>query len=115
MVVKKEPKRGRGRPAGDPEDLKLERIAIRVHEDLCFELNVLARQEGVTRSMLVERVLIRLVNDHHNRTLVDKIGRYTDGPPDQDPGLSARGIEYLRKEETKKSKSRPIRRRIRQD
>ncbi len=109
MVVKKAEKRSRGRPAGDPEDLKLERIAIRVHEDLCFELNVLARQEGVTRSMLVERLLIRLVNDHHHRTVVDQIGRYTAGPPDHDPGMSARGIEYLRKEEAKKAKLKPRR------
>jgi hypothetical protein len=105
MTVKKEKKRSRGRPAGDPEDLRTERIAIRCHPDLVIELNVLARLEGVTRSVLIERLLIRLVNDHFNRTVVDKVGRYTDGPPDESkaPG---RGVEYLRREAKRTSSTR---------
>jgi hypothetical protein len=81
MVVKKETKKPRGRPQGDPDDLRTERIALRVHSDLLFELNIVARLEGVTRSVLVERLLIRLVNDHHSRTVVDKVGRYVGDPP----------------------------------
>jgi hypothetical protein len=105
MVVNKE-KRSRGRPAGDPDDLRTERIAIRVHPDLIFELNVLARLDGVTRSVLVERLLIRLVNDHYRRTIIDQVGRYLDGPPDEPLRGSARGIEYIRQVQKKAAPKR---------
>ena len=97
MVVKKTTKRTRGRPAGDPDDIRTERIALRVHPDLLFELNVLSRHEGVTRSVLIERLLIRLVNDHFSRTVVDKVGRYLAGAPtvEHDRPLG-KGIEYMR-------------------
>jgi hypothetical protein len=81
MTVKKEKTKARGRPPGDPDDLRTERIAFRVHPNLVFELNVLARLDGITRSTLIEKMLIRLVNDHHRRTVVDAVGRYIDGPP----------------------------------
>jgi hypothetical protein len=81
MVVKKAKKKQRGRPQGDPDDLRTERIAPRVHSDLLFETNILARLEGVTRSVLIERLLIRLINDHRSRTVVDKVGRYVGEPP----------------------------------
>jgi hypothetical protein len=81
MVVKKAEKRSRGRPQSDPDDLRTERIALRVHSDLLVELNIIARLEGVTRSVLVERLLIRLVNDHYTRTVIDRVGRYQNGPP----------------------------------
>jgi hypothetical protein len=104
MTVKKEKTKQRGRPPGDPDDVRTERIAIRVHPNLLFELNVLSRVEGVTRSVLVERLLIRLVNDHHRRTLMDPIGRYVDGPPEIiEPG---KGVEFLRRERMKKTPPR---------
>jgi hypothetical protein len=65
---------------------------------------VLSRVEGVTRSVLIERLLIRLVNDHHRRTLMDPIGRYIDGPPDVvEPG---KGVEFLRRERPQKAAPR---------
>jgi hypothetical protein len=103
MTVKKSIKRTRGRPPGDPEDIRTERIALRVHPDLLFELNVLSRYEGVTRSVLIERLLIRLVNDHFARTVIDKVGRYQNEPPD-DRALG-KGIEYLRQLERKVRKT----------
>jgi hypothetical protein len=105
-MVKDEQKRSRGRPAGDPDDLRTERIAIRVHPDLIFELNVLARADGVTRSVLVERLLIRLVNDHYRRSVVDQVGRYLNGPPDDPLRDSARGIEFLRQIQKKSAPKR---------
>src|SRR5580704_10072184 len=81
MVIKKTEKRSRGRAQGDPDDLRTERIALRIHGDLLVELNIIARIEGVTRSVLVERLLIRFVNDHYARTVVDRVGRYQNGPP----------------------------------
>lgn len=103
MVVKKT----RGRPPGDPQDIRTERIAIRVHPDLLFELNVLARYEGVTRSVLIERLLIRLVNDHFGRTVVDRVGRYLNEPPTAaDDRALGKGVEYLRKEVRKVRKPR---------
>jgi hypothetical protein len=81
MVVRKASTKPRGRPPGDPDDLRTERVAFRIHPDLVFELNVLARLDGITRSTLIEKLLIRLVNDHHRRTVVDAVGRYINGPP----------------------------------
>src|SRR5665213_2237708 len=101
MVTKKG--KTRSRPPGHPDDLRTERLAIRIHTDLTFELNVLARLEGITRSVLVERLLIRLVNDHYSRTVVDKIGRYVDGPPEVS---QPKAVEYLRRELAPKPKMR---------
>lgn len=106
MTVKKLNPKPRGRPPGDPDDIRTERIAIRVHPHLLFELNVQARIQGVSRSVLIERLLIRLVNDHHRRTLMDPIGRYVDGPPDiVEPG---KGVEFLRRERMKKTPPRRV-------
>jgi hypothetical protein len=105
MTVKKQTK-PRGRPQGDPDDLRTERIALRVHSDLLFEANILARLEGVTRSVLIERLLIRLINDHHTRTVVDKVGRYVGEPP---TGVSDVRIREHREPMRKKT---PPRRRL---
>jgi hypothetical protein len=85
MVVKKEKKRPRGRPRGDPDDLRTERIAVRAHKDLVNELNFLSRHKGVTRSVLIERLLIDLVNDEARTIVVDAIGRYIGGEQSHPP------------------------------
>jgi hypothetical protein len=90
MTVKPKLRRPRGRPPSDPDDLRTERLAIRVHPDLVTELNALARIEGVSRSVMVERLLIRLVNDHHRATIVDAIGRYTGYAT---PGMDLRPLD----------------------
>lgn len=82
--------RARGRPAGDPDDVRTERIALRLHPNLVVEMNVLARLEGISRSVLIEKMLLRLVNDHYNRTVVDRVGRYVDGPPKEDNPVRVR-------------------------
>src|ERR1700733_14943639 len=71
-------KRKGGRPLGDPEDKRTERIAIRAHPDLVAELSVVARAQGFVRSVLIERTLIDIVNRHHGRPVVDAIGRRLD-------------------------------------
>jgi len=78
VVVKaaKTKKRKGGRPYGDPDDKRTERIAIRAHPDLVKELNVVARSQGFVRSVLIERTLIELVNRHYRREVLDMIGRY---------------------------------------
>jgi len=63
-----------------------------MHRDLVFELRMLARLEGVTRSVLVKGLLIRLVNDHHRRTVIDAVGRYVDGPPPDESRRAASNI-----------------------
>jgi hypothetical protein len=69
-------KRKGGRPFGDPDDKRTERIAIRAHPDLVAELSVVARAQGFVRSVLIERTLIDLVNRHYGRQVVDAIGRH---------------------------------------
>jgi hypothetical protein len=102
MVVKKASKR-KGRPPGDPDDVRTERVAIRMHTDLVFEIQVLARLEGITRSQMIERMMIRTVNDHYARTVVDKVGRYLDGPPEI---TTPKGVEFLRSERQPKVRLR---------
>jgi hypothetical protein len=94
VVVKaaKTKKRKGGRPFGDPEDKRTERIAIRAHPDLVAELSVVARSQGFVRSVLIERTLIDLVNRHYGRVVVDAIGRHTElgaGLPRTDAGSAA--------------------------
>jgi hypothetical protein len=65
-----------GRPRGNPDDLKSSEIALRIHPDLNSQLIRMARLEGISKAALINRVLIRLVNDRLNRTVVDNIGRH---------------------------------------
>jgi hypothetical protein len=63
-----------GRHKGNPDDLKSSKL--RIHPDLNSQLIRMARLEGISKAALINRVLIRLVNDRLNRTVVDNIGRH---------------------------------------
>lgn len=71
-------KGGGGRPPSDPDDTRSDRLGLRIHPDLRFELEKLARGEGMRLSMIVERLLIDDVNRLAGRQLLDKLGRYKD-------------------------------------
>jgi hypothetical protein len=78
MVVVKGAKtktRKAGRPFGDPDDKRTERLAIRCHPDLVAALSDVARKQGFVRSVLIERTLIDLVNRFFGVPVVDAIGR----------------------------------------
>ncbi|MBN9007148.1 MAG: hypothetical protein J0H40_17255 [Rhizobiales bacterium] len=64
-----------GRPRQDPSTLRTERLVIRVHPDLMDELTRLAGDNGITRSLLVERSMIALVNQQAAEPLLDHGGR----------------------------------------
>jgi hypothetical protein len=72
-------KKGPGRPAADPADLRTARVAIRFHPDLVEELDVACREAGINRSVYVERILVNFMNSHserRERPPLDQIGRY---------------------------------------
>ncbi|MBN9007554.1 MAG: hypothetical protein J0H40_19325 [Rhizobiales bacterium] len=64
-----------GRPRQDPATLRTERLVIRVHPDLMGELTRLAGDNGITRSLLVERSMIALVNQQAVEPILDHGGR----------------------------------------
>jgi len=68
-----------GRPRSDPADLRSDRLVVRIHPDLMSELQEAAREQGISRSLFTERVLLTFLNsrhaDGHPRRL-DRIGRY---------------------------------------
>ncbi len=78
-MVKQTKLRKAGRPAGNPDDVRAARTAMRMHPDLLHELNVAAREAGKNRSLFVEWVLVSWIN---NRLLsrgerpLDAIGKY---------------------------------------
>ncbi len=59
--------------AGDRREA---RYALRIHPDLKAELGRLARSTGVKVSTIVERAIIKAVNDSAGKPVVDAIGRY---------------------------------------
>jgi hypothetical protein len=67
-------KRSVGRPGGDPQDIRSERLVQKIHPDLMAVFIQRAREAGVTRSAYIERVLL-----HHARFVegaeLDNIGR----------------------------------------
>jgi hypothetical protein len=65
-----------GRPPLDPDDVRADRLGLRIHSDLRDELDRLAREEGMRLSMFVERILIDAVNAMVGHRMLDKIGRY---------------------------------------
>jgi hypothetical protein len=94
MAKKSSPKkRSGGRPRGDPEDLRTERVAIRLHPDLTAEVNKACRAVGINRSIFIERLLIEWLYAHGHEIKtrpVDAIGRYVPeeylGEPGNRPG-----------------------------
>jgi hypothetical protein len=70
-----------GRPRRDPETLRTDRLVIRIHPDLMSHLSELAKKNGLTRSMLVERALVSFVNLSTGQAILDSMGRELKGPP----------------------------------
>jgi hypothetical protein len=73
------PKKKTGRPAAAPEDIRSERTALRMHTDLQTELTAAAREQGMTRSLFIERILLAHVNARlasRGERMLDGIGKY---------------------------------------
>jgi hypothetical protein len=65
-----------------PDDVRTDRLVLRVHPDLMELLTERARERGVTRSAYVEQLLVGWVRlDPRNRR-VDLIGKYVGDAPD---------------------------------
>lgn len=62
---KKRGKNPGGRPRQDPDSLRTERLVLRIHPDLMKALTDLAQNNGITRSMLIERAMIALINEQN--------------------------------------------------
>jgi hypothetical protein len=65
-----------GGPLQDPNDLRSERYAMRLHPDLRDEMTRLARMEGWKLSQWIEKSLVDATNAANGRVVVDRIGRY---------------------------------------
>jgi hypothetical protein len=68
-----------GRPPGDPDDVRSERTAMRMHPNLLRELNVAAREAGKNRSLFTESILIGWINARlmaRGERPLDAIGKY---------------------------------------
>ena len=80
MVSKpKTAKKKTGRPASDPDDVRSERTALRMHPHLQHELSAAAREAGITRSLLIEQILLAAINQRlmsRRARLLDGIGKY---------------------------------------
>jgi hypothetical protein len=80
MVTKpKTAKKKLGRPGADPDDVRSERTAMRMHPDLQYELSAAAREAGMTRSLFIERILLAHINQRLNNRgerMLDGIGKY---------------------------------------
>lgn len=76
-----------GRPRRDPNTLRTDRLVIRVHPDLMTWLGRLSAENGITRSMLVERTLVSFVNLSQPQPILDYMGRElkSEPPPQSRP------------------------------
>lgn len=82
MVKKANPsKNPGGRPARDPDTLRTERLVVRIHPDLMRTLTEMSAENGITRSLLVERCLVEFVNLSKGRAVLDFMGRELKGEP----------------------------------
>jgi hypothetical protein len=79
VKVAKTAKKKTGRPAADPAEIRSERTALRMHPDLQTELSVAAREKGITRSLLIEQILLAAINQRlwqRGERMLDGIGKY---------------------------------------
>jgi hypothetical protein len=78
MVKKgRKEKHAGGRPKADPRSIRSERLVLRVHPDLMGVLDNLANESLISRSQLVERILITFCNQDP-RVNLDLVGRRVD-------------------------------------
>jgi hypothetical protein len=75
------PRRPPGPPPKKIEDIRTERLVMRMHPDLLEQLSMLARERGVSRSAYIERVLLGWVNSDPRNPRLDGIGRRVEGVP----------------------------------
>ena len=79
MVSKRSSTRKKGRPPGDPLDVRQARFSFRLHPDLYDEINKAARRQGLNHSLWIERACVEKVHrETKDATLLDVIGRYSD-------------------------------------
>ena len=70
------PRKPGGQPLTDPGDARDSRLGMRLHPDLRYELELLAREDGLKLSTAVEKLLIGAVNRRRGRDILDRLGRY---------------------------------------
>jgi hypothetical protein len=68
------PRRKPGKPA-NPDDVRTERLSMRVHPDLAAILTARARERGITRSQYIEQLLVGWVKIDPRNPKIDAIGR----------------------------------------
>jgi hypothetical protein len=76
-------KKTAGRRPGPPEDVRTERLVVRMHPDMFSVLTEKAKFYGVSRSQYVERILIGYLNMQADIKPLDNMGRHI-----KDPGLA---------------------------
>jgi hypothetical protein len=77
MVTKpKAPAKPNGRRKMPPDEVRSDRLVLRSHPDLMDALSLRAKVYGVSRSQLIERVLISYLNMQDDQRPLDMAGRY---------------------------------------
>lgn len=77
---KKAAKNVGGRPKRDPASLRSERLVLRIHPDLMECLTGIAAENGLTRSLIVERAMVTFINNAAGEPILDSMGRRLAGP-----------------------------------
>lgn len=86
MVKKKTPNPSKnigGRPKRDPNTLRTERLVVRIHPDLMEHLTEMSQENGITRSLLVERCLVQFINLSKGEPILDYMGRELTEEPNK--------------------------------
>jgi hypothetical protein len=98
VKVAKTAKKKTGRPAADPAEIRSERTALRMHPDLQTELSLAAREKGITRSLLIEQILLAAINQRlmsRRQRLLDGIGKYlSDDEMERVTSEAAQAAQY---------------------
>jgi hypothetical protein len=86
-------KRAAGRPTRDPDSLRTERLVVRIHPDLMGWLSKISSENGITRSLLVERTLVAFINlsQPDGAEVLDHMGRELKSEPPADAPLGTPG------------------------
>lgn len=74
-------------PADEPPDGKANRLTLRMHPDIMEILSARAVERGVSRSHLVEQILVGFMRADPRNPKMDAVGRIVDGA---EPPLSLR-------------------------
>jgi len=97
MVKESKKKRMKPGPKIDEEDVRSERLTMRVHPDLMHILDVRSRERNMSRSAYIEQIMVGWIQADPRNPKIDSRGKIVDGAPTPLELMNNKSFAYAEK------------------